>query len=315
MQCLKPLTAYRGNEVGPSGKRSIVFSPPQGFSGIPFRIPCGQCRVCRLNKSRETAICAVHESKLYEANCFLTLTYSPDKLPAIGSLDKSHMVLFLKRLRRKYSPRRIRYLQCGEYGDLGKRAHHHCLLFNFDFSDKKYLFSNDQGDRLYTSVELDEIWSHGKCWIGAVSFESAAYVGRYVTKKMNGPRYAHHYDVVDKLSGEILGTREKEYATMSQSLGVGWLKKFRGDVYPLDEVVIDGRVSLPPKRYDRWLEKTDPVLFNLVKSRRYNQEGQVQRAYDNLDPDRLFIKEEVLISKMNLLERKFENEVEGICNF
>lgn len=311
MQCLKPLTAYRSNEVGPSGKRSIVFNPSKGFSGIPFRLPCGQCRVCRLNKSRETAICAVHESQLYEANCFLTLTYSPEKLPFLGSLDRSHMTLFLKSLRQRYAPRRIRYLQCGEYGDRKSRAHHHCLLFNFDFADKKYLFSNDLGDRLYVSETLDSIWGHGKCWIGSVTFESAAYVGRYVTKKMTGPRYAHHYDVVDRSTGEVLGTREKEYATMSQSLGVGWLKRFKGDVYPCDEIVIDGRISLPPKRYDRWLEKTDPQMYELVKSRRYNQEGQVQRAYDNLNPERLAVKEEILVSRMNLLERKFENEVEG----
>ena len=307
MQCLKPLTGYRSANLNPNGKRSIIFSPSGSHSRVPVTLPCGQCRVCRLNKSRETAICSVHESKLYEANCFLTLTYSPENVPPLGSLRKKDIIDFLKRLRAKYAPRKIRYLQCGEYGEKKNRPHHHVCLFNFDFSDKTY-WKTHNGEKYFISDELTQLWGHGHCVIGNLTFESAAYVGRYVTKKRNGPKFAHHYEVIDEKTGEVLGERIPEYATMSQSLGKKFLEKFKSDIYPNDLVVIDGRRSLPPKRYDRILEKTDPKLLEEVKKNRINQERAVKKAYDNLNPDRLAVKERLMEKRMQRLERKLETE-------
>lgn len=44
-------------------------------------------------------------------------------------------------------------------------------------------------------------------------------------------------------------------------IGAGWYKKFKGDVYPRDEVVIrGGRIVRPPRFYDDRLEKEDPKL-------------------------------------------------------
>lgn len=300
MQCLKPLTGYRSKDVNPSGKRSIVFNPVKGLSQVPFKIPCGQCRVCRLNKSRETAVCAVHEASLYEANSFITLTYSPANMPEHGSLVKKDFQDFIKLLRSKYAPRRIRYLQCGEYGEKLGRPHYHACLFNYDFQDKKYWKTHNE-NKYFVSEELDSLWKKGHCLIGDVTFESAAYVGRYITKKKNGPRYASHY-----------GEKIQEYATMSQSLGKGWFEKYRGEIYPSDTLVLDGRVMLPPKRYDRLLEKVDPALYEEVKRCRLDQTRAVKKAYDNLNPRRLEVKERLLVRRMNQLERCFENEVEGV---
>jgi hypothetical protein len=41
---------------------------------------------------------------------FITLTYDPDHLPSDGSLDVSHFQKFMKRLRKKISPLKIRFL-------------------------------------------------------------------------------------------------------------------------------------------------------------------------------------------------------------
>lgn len=43
----------------------------------------------------------MHEAKLHEHNCFITLTYNPEHLPENGQLVKRHPVLFMNRLRQE----------------------------------------------------------------------------------------------------------------------------------------------------------------------------------------------------------------------
>jgi hypothetical protein len=56
-------------------------------------------------------------------------------LPADGSLDVSHFQKFMKRLRDRIKPLKIRFFHCGEYGDLTRRPHYHALIFGYDFPD------------------------------------------------------------------------------------------------------------------------------------------------------------------------------------
>ena len=88
------------------------------------------------------------------------------------------------------------------------------------------------GHALYTSKIIDETWGLGRCWIGDVSFESAAYVARYIVKKVTGERAEAYY----------VG-RKPEYTTMSRRPGIGdaWLKKYADDVYRHDHLVLRGK--------------------------------------------------------------------------
>ena len=183
----------------------------------------------------------MHEASLYECNSFLTLTYAPEKLPDDESLVLRDHQLFLKRLRKKYAPNRIRFYHCGEYGDTTLRPHYHTIVFNLDFEDKKYLKTTETGSKLYTSQILDGIWSHGDCYIGDVTFESAAYCARYVMKKLTGARKSEY------------GSRAPEYATQSRNPGIGapWLEKWKTDVFPKDFCIMNGRKVRVPKRYDQ----------------------------------------------------------------
>ena len=149
---------------------------------------------------------------MWDRNCFVTLTYNDEHLPANGSLNKRDITLFLKRLRKRYG-KGIRYYQCGEYGELLSRPHHHAILFNHDFEDKQ-LWSVRGGVRLYRSASLEQLWPYGYSTIGDVTFESAAYVARYVVKKITGEREGEHY------RGKM-----PEFATMSRRPGIGrgWL--------------------------------------------------------------------------------------------
>ena len=237
MPCYSPLQAWRSRQTNPSGKRGMVFSPEKALApDDPMDIACGQCIGCRLERSRQWAVRCVHEASLYEDNCFITLTFDDENLNKREnplSVDVSDFQKFMKRLRKKYG-KGIRFFHCGEYGDLYGRPHYHACLFNHDFDDRR-LYSVRDDVRLYTSESLQELWPFGFSSVGDVTFDSAAYVARYIMKKINGENAWHHYSEIDFDTGEIINQRKPEYTTMSRrpGIGKGWYEKFKNDLYPL----------------------------------------------------------------------------------
>lgn len=185
MACYSPVTGYRAKQPNPiTKKRSVVFNTRDGVQDETVTFACGQCIGCRLERSRQWAIRCVHEASQHERNCFVTLTYDDKHLPADRSLKLRHFQNFMKKLRKKYGAG-IRFFHCGEYGEKFRRPHYHALIFNHDFDDK-ILWSKNRGSPLYISESLDSLWEFGFATIGDVTFESAAYVARYITKKVNG---------------------------------------------------------------------------------------------------------------------------------
>lgn len=264
MPCYSPLTGYHGSEVTSSGKRNIVFDPGKARFGIPLSIPCGRCIGCRLERSRQWAIRLVHEGSLHPEKCFLTLTYDDAHLPADGSLDVSEFQRFFKRLRKRIAPTKVRFFHCGEYGEKLGRPHYHCILFGYEFPDRQlFKRGSEPSLNLYTSHVLSELWPLGFSTIGSVTFESSAYVARYVVKKFMGPGAAEYY-----------GGRRPEYTTMSRRPGIGseWFRKFQSDVFPADQVVIRGKKMAPPKYYRQRYEVLEPEQAALVAHKRL-QEG------------------------------------------
>jgi hypothetical protein len=295
MPCYSPITGYRAIEKNPSGLRSIVFDIKKGFRDRPVTLPCGRCIGCRLEHSRQMAIRCYHESSLTDNNCFLTLTFDDDHIPVNGSVDVRDFCLFMKKLRKISGPG-VRYLHCGEYGPKFLRPHYHACIFNFDFHDK-YLWEEKDGTKLYRSETLEKLWPYGNSTIGAVTFESAAYVARYVTKKLKG-KAAFEYDA--------LGIKP-EYATGSRRPGLGkpWFEKYKTEVFPFDEVIIRGMAVKPPAYYMRLLEQSDPDIAKEVKAKRRNEGWN--RAEDNT-VDRLFVKEKIKLQNFKNLIRRYENE-------
>eukprot|EP01043_Picozoa_sp_COSAG02_P068353 COSAG02_NODE_11317_length_1749_cov_1.025455_4_plen_67_part_01 len=67
---------------------------------------------------------------MHEKSCFITLTFSPEELNKRGnpdSLDVRDFQLFMKRLRKKHQ-HKIRFFNCGEYGEKNQRPHYHALI-------------------------------------------------------------------------------------------------------------------------------------------------------------------------------------------
>ena len=295
MTCFHPLKAWRSKTLEPSGKRKIVFSASKAWIDQPVELPCGQCIGCRLERSRQWAIRCVHESSLYDANSFITLTYDEQNMPPNQSLQKRDFQLFMKRLRKYYTPQKIRFFHCGEYGDHLGRPHYHAILFNLEFADK-VLHKVHNGNKIYTSPILEKIWGKGFCIIGAVTFESAAYVARYVVKKINGPRAEEHYK-----------KRVPEYTTMSRRPGIGkeWYNKFKSDVYPDDFVVVREQRMMPPRYYDKQLEGESEELYKKLKVERSMDDP---RRNANNTYKRLAVREEVQRRKLEQLKRPLDSE-------
>ena len=316
MPCFRPLTGYRSKNVNAAtGKRAIVFDKVQGFKDMPITLPCGQCRWCRLEKSRQWAMRCVHESMLHNDNCFITLTYSNEFLPPLGTLDYDAPVLFMKRLRKRFG-NGIRSFGCAEYGEQNSRPHYHLCIFGMDFPDKVLTSKAGSGYEIYESEILAELWPYGKHSIGALTFESAAYTARYVCKKMTGDKAEAHYRVVDNF-GEILGTRLPEKTVcVSRRPGLGkpWFEKFSTDMTNYDYVVFDNKKMRPPKYYDRLFEVAHPDEYAINRLKRNLSRRECRCGYKyclhvgaNDTPARLSVRERLLEYKFKKLERGFEN--------
>ncbi len=289
MVCFHPLTAYRA----PGGK--IVFNPKGGFHDLPVELACGQCDGCRWERSRMWATRCVHEAQMHSKNCFITLTYSPEHLPPGGGLMLEDWQKFAKRLRHKCG--RFRYFMCGEYGEENLRPHYHACIFGLDFIADRSLWKADSVSPLFLSPLLSQTWGLGFASVGALTFKSAAYTARYVMKK--APSGADDYcREVDKRTGEVSYVRPP-FVTMSRRPGLGstWFAKFKSDVYPSDECVVEGKRLRPPRFYDLKLGDDELDVYKVKRRRALVNHGK------DLTPERLVVREKVFRARAELLQR------------
>ena len=248
-----------------------------------FQLPCGKCLACRLDYSRQWAVRCMHEAKCFgDRNSFITLTYNDENLYS----DKLYYIdfqLFIKRLRsrilddelKKIFPSHssdqradewsgmskeskkeinekiaIGFFVTGEYGERRKRKHWHALIFNWRPDDCEYKYSNDRGDKVYSSKQLDDLWTFGITEVGSVTFESAGYCARYAAKKLvHGKDQDHNYDPISKKSSK-------------HAIGKRWLEKYHDDLFNYGQLIVNGRpAGSIPRYYEKWLAKHHPEKF------------------------------------------------------
>lgn len=296
MACYFPLEAWRSDDG------SIHFDSRYRHRDRSLKLPCGRCVGCRLERSRQWAIRCVHEAQMHDDNCFVTLTYAPEHLPSPPSLCLPDFQKFMKRLRKAIG-KRVRFFHCGEYGEKVGRPHYHACLFGWRPDDLK-LYSQRDSVRLYSSDFLANVWGKGFVTVGDVTFDSAAYVARYIMKKVNGDDAQDHYTRVDPLTGEVYQA-VPEYVTMSRRPGIasGWYEKFSSDVFPSDSVVVRGREIRPPRFYLERLKSDDSFLYDDIKSKR---DDVAKLHVDNNTERRLLDRHEVQQARLRKLPRNLE---------
>lgn len=253
----------------------------------------------------------MHEAQMHEKSCFITLTYNEKSVPNNYGLKTSDFQNFMKKLRKAHAKRwrkenegkkmqpedGLRFFHCGEYTD-DDRPHYHACLFGEDFMDDRIFWQNNkQGQPVDLSARLEKTWGHGFVTVGALEYESARYVARYILKKLTGPE-ARKYEWVDAETGEC-HDRKPPYVTMSRRPGLGsrWIQKYVDDVYPSDEVIVKGKKRKTPKYYDKHLEGIRPKQLAEVKK---NRKEKAQHHTENNTPDRLRTRDEINISRAKI---------------
>ena len=315
MPCVSPLTGWRSRQLEPNGKRRIVFNKDYGFADMEVKVPCGQCWACRLEQSRQWAVRCVHEAQLHQENSFITLTYRPEDLPENGRLVKRDFQNFMKKLRKEIAPVKIRFFHCGEYGSVRDsngavvsgqlgRPHYHAILFGYQFPDL-IEYREKNGVKLYLSPMLERIWGKGFVTVGEVTFESAAYVARYVMKKRTGDQAEEHY-LKPGDNGEVgpngeMCVIQSEYTTMSRKPGIAhdWFMEFKDDLKK-DFITLNGKKFKPPKYYDGLFEIHDPEFIEMTKAKRQS----IAKMDKDNTPDRQEQKEKVKLTQIGMLKRE-----------
>lgn len=309
MPCYHPLDAWHHPT---ESKPILTYNPKLCHSPQPdFKLPCGRCVGCRLDRSRKWAIRCMHESRMHRDNCFITLTFAPftwidTRRDSGADLIYAEFQKFMKRLRKHFKGSKIRFYMAGEYGEEFGRPHFHACLFGVDFPDRVFFTRSPSGEPIYRSAILEKLWPYGYSSVGNFDFKTAAYVARYVMKKITGDAADDHYETLDPTTGEVFW-REPEFNRMSLKPGIGatWFQKYKSDVYPHDHVIVNGKPVSVPRYYDKLYERDDSD--NLVTLDTKIRPARLQKAKLSLDdntPMRLQVKEQVAIANLSRLRRK-----------
>lgn len=351
--CRKPLVAWKPREnteksrlrhALPTDEKMRFFNsePPAKSRYLYERMEfsCKQCTACRLNKSMEWAGRIMAEAKLYgDDNCFVTLTYNDEHLPEHGNLVLRDIQLFKKRLRKvakgvhpvfgvKLKPNQsnpIRTFESGEFGDQFGRPHYHLAIMNYKPKDLIVSGKNKQGDKHYRSQQLSALWGKGHVTIGDLTVASAAYIARYVVKKVNGEKKDEHYSRVDQETGEMYSLKQ-EFATMSRKPGIGvpYFHKYTSDFMD-GKMLITTKKRTPsklpngmpfiavsnqtisrkiPALFEKLLEDKHPELVEKLKEERKKYLLQHQIDYpEEYTEERRAVKEIVFNAKIKSLKR------------
>lgn len=241
----------------------------------------------------------MHEASLYEDNVFITLTYAPGNLPANGSLEYRDFQLFMKRLRKHFTGREIRFYMCGEYGELNQRPHYHACLFNVTFDDQVPKGKSKSGQVFYDSALLEKLWGLGGVSVQPLVRETASYCARYIMKKVTGDDATIHYSTIDE-DGEMRH-KEPEFARMSLRPGIGarWLDRFVGDVFNFDSIVCDGQHRQVPRFYDKRFKRNGGD-FDAIE---FGRQQRAARAFADNTDERRQTREVVHQAKVRNLKR------------
>lgn len=137
----------------------------------------------------------------HSAAAFTTLTYSDDHLPV--TLQKRHLQLFLKRLRRA-TDGKLRFFASGEYGERTQRPHYHAIIYGL--SDTHY-------------GRIDGAWGMGQTKTTPATPAAIAYTAGYCAKKI-GYRNEQDYERIDPETGEVYHW-QPPFTQMSRRPGIG----------------------------------------------------------------------------------------------
>lgn len=215
----------------------------------PMVVPCGKCELCLKARAREWTTRLLHELSYYDSSMFVTLTYNDENLPIDGSLSKRALRLFIKRFRKRISPRRIKYYGCGEYGEESFRPHYHLIMFGVKKGDFV-----PTGSKFYAHedwINLKSRESLGNIYLGSVTNASIRYVANYISKKSLKPNC----------------TVEAPFQVQSQGIGERFAKDNEKQIKDNLGITVNGVNTGIPRYYKKKLKiETDELYSKSVEA-------------------------------------------------
>lgn len=332
MSCYHPLIAYdvTPKDAGCQEKRKIIFHPHPSLAdslraeGRQLLLPCGQCIGCRLEYSRQWANRCMLELPYHDQAWFVTLTYDDAHVPKTFTADPDtgeviapamtlrarDLQLFMKLLRRHFPDDHIRFFAAGEYGTESLRPHYHAIIFGLHLRDLTLYKKSQLGFSYFNSEALSRCWidgadgtQRGYVVAGAVSWDTCAYVARYMLKKQKGQTA----DLYKRLN------IEPEFSRMSRKPGIGHQYYVdHPEIWQFDKINVctpsGGRSFTHPTYLRHLYEIDDPVSafeFNQKrKDRAIIQQSLKLSLTDNDYYDILQIEEQ---KKQSSLKSLFRN--------
>lgn len=320
------VTSYNVHHIEMNFSGSRIYADSDFVSPYATRvirdfieIPCGHCIECRLEYSREWADRCLLELDYHQSSYFVTLTYDEEHVPVnkytddfgeihnILTLVKRDVQLFIKRLRRKLDyynkDPTIMYFGSGEYGSHTLRPHYHLIIFGLELDDLELLKRSSLGYNYYTSDFISSCWTKGYSMVADVSWETCAYVARYIMKKQKGENKKIYQEK----------NFEPEFSVMSLKPAIGkrYFEEHTYDIYKYDYMNVstpNGGVRVYPCKYfDRLMEKYDEEFYRAMKEKRKERAIDKQKLVDMQSDysrvEQFAVEEENLIDRLSKLVR------------
>jgi len=234
-------------------------------------LPCGKCPPCLQKRANNWVFRCMQEAKVSDTTLWCTLTYESPPLDANGmmTLRPSDLQKFWKRLRkikRDFSKKTIKYYGCGEYGSEFERPHYHAVIFN---SSPEHVAKawND-----FMSLDDEQGVKLGFTTFDELNHNTAMYTAKYMNKGK----------LIPKFKGDL---RHPEFQVFSKKLGINFITDATKHFYNADPtrsyVSINGfKKSLPRYFYDKLV--VCPV-FRLAKRMYAQDKAATQYAANVLD--------------------------------
>lgn len=303
MNCTNPNVIMLTRDPTNYDKTKVIFYGPRKKLGDlrpeeyreiskgSIEVPCGNCLSCRLDYSRVWANRCYLESLTHKFNWFITLTYDDANLvygdKGFPTVEKDALSSFMRKLRDKLGHDvKCRYFGCAEYGGITMRPHYHLILFGPalqdltidipDFSKPMlkngkypiYHKMNSLKRNLMFSQTIYDCWQKGSVFIDECTWNTSAYVSRYIVKKQKG---------VEKVIYDRLGI-EPEYLRMSNRPGIGadWLIYNKDKLLRFDYLSVKNnkgvQTSHPPRYFEKLMLKNEDSLdHDLMEANKINR--------------------------------------------
>lgn len=151
-------------------------------------VPCGKCPNCRSRLRFDLSTRIFFETAFAKSAFFITLTYNDESLPLSKegkpAFDKIQVQDFMKRIRRKLEPCRLRFFLTCEFGD-GEDAQKYLKQYGTEFGRSHYhaVFICDHKLKLREMRDyVQAAWPFGHSCVSSCSMARIQYATQYALK-------------------------------------------------------------------------------------------------------------------------------------